>query len=393
MSKLEERFVEFLKKHYVVIFVIAITLVGAMMRYSGRNFKSADWHVFFSVWYDSILKNGQMASMQYPIGDYNVFFQFLVAIFTYIPKDPLYLFKVLAICFDFSLAVACGACVYEFTKKDKRLSVLAYSLVWVSPFVVFNSTYWVQTDSIYTSFIMWALFFLLKKKNVPAFVMLGCALAFKVQVLFVLPFLVFVYVLNKSFSALHLLITVFVGWLSSIPAILHGRGLFVFFEVYGGQQAELHDMTVHYPNLWMILRGSYEHTEGFAIFLTTAVLGIGMYLLLSKGVRLDTGEKMLNTLIWTVWTVVMIMPGMHDRYGYLLETILLVASVYNIKKYGLYLLGAYLPTMMAYTRYLFEVDHNLAFWSVLSLVTYVAFTYRIFVKVIWSQNEECVAVR
>ena len=127
MSKLEERFVEFLKKHYIVIFVIAITMVGAMMRYSGRNFKSADWHVFFSVWYDSVLKNGQMASMQYPIGDYNVLFQFLVAVFTYIPKDPLYLFKVLAICFDFSLAVACGV----YMNSHKRTNVcLCWHTVW-----------------------------------------------------------------------------------------------------------------------------------------------------------------------------------------------------------------------------------------------------------------------
>jgi len=379
MTRLENRILELIKKHYAVLFVVAITVVGLVMRYAGLNYKSGDWHVFFEPWYQIIMANGQIECLQYPVGDYNVLYQTLFTLLTYIPKDPLYLLKAMAFCFDFSLALGCAACVSKLVEERKKESaILTYSLIWISPFVVMNSAYWVQTEAICTSFIIWALYFLLQEKNIPAFVCLGVAFAFKIQVLFVLPFLIFIYVLNKSFSLLHLLIPIVVGWMSSVPAILCGRGVFSFFEVYMGQKGELTQMSVNYPNFWMVMGGSYAFVETFAIFLTTAIFGIGMFLLLSHNVAVDSGKKALPLLIWTVWTVVMFMPGMHDRYGYLLETVLLVSLVIDLKKYLPYALGVYLATFISYSNYLFGSEYDVILWAFLHLITYVLFTIRYF---------------
>ena len=379
MTKLENKFIELIKKNYIVLFAVAITVVGLGMRYSGMNYKSDDWHVFFEPWYRIVMANGQIDCLQYPVGDYNVLYQTLFTWLTYIPKDPLYLLKVMAFCFDFSLAIGCAACVFELVcEKKKEAAVLTYSLIWVSPFVVMNSAYWVQTEAICTSFIIWALFFLLRKKDILAFVCLGLAFAFKIQVLFVLPFLVFIYVLNKSFSLLHVLIPIVVGWISSVPAILCGRGVFSFFEVYMGQKEELTQMSVNYPNFWMVVGGSYAFMETFAIFLTTAILGIGMFLLISHNTVIDSGKRALPLLIWTVWTVVMFMPGMHDRYGYLLEIVLLVSLVADLKKYLPYALGVYIATLISYSNYLFATDYSVMPWALLHLLSYVLFSIKYF---------------
>jgi len=124
--------------------------------------------------------------------------------------------------------------------------------------------------------------------------------------------------------------------------------------------------------------GSYAFVETFAIFLTTAIFGIGMFLLLSHNVAVDSGKKALPLLIWTVWTVVMFMPGMHDRYGYLLETVLLVSLVIDLKKYLPYALGVYLATFISYSNYLFGSEYDVILWAFLHLITYVLFTIRYF---------------
>ena len=381
MTKIEKRILDFVKRNYIVIFFISLTIVGVLMRFSGRNFKSGDFNTFLSNWYDVIKQNGQLLCLRYQVGNYNVLYQTLIALLTYVPLDPLYAYKVLSIAFDFSLAVASAMCIYEMA-EERRLekAVLVYSLVWTSLIVVFNSTFFAQADSIYTSFIVWGLFFLSKKRNKTAFVCLGIAFAFKAQAVFILPFLCFLYVLNKQFSIMHIFLSVVVGWASSIPAICYGRGWLDFFAIYGAQHAELkNDMAINYPNFWVIVGGSYENLQGIGVLLATTVLGVGMYILLCRQQVMDSYTKAMGLAVWTVWTVVMFVPGMHDRYGYLLEILLLCAVIFEARKYVLYASGIYLTTIIAYANFLFGKSHSLLPWATLYTVLYTLFTVRLFV--------------
>ena len=72
-------------------------------------------------------------------------------------------------------------------------AITAFTVIWISPVVLFNSSMWAQCDSIYTFFALLAVYLLYKEKNIPAFVFLGIALSFKLQAIFVLPFFLFIY--------------------------------------------------------------------------------------------------------------------------------------------------------------------------------------------------------
>ena len=68
-----------------------------------------------------------------------------------------------------------------------------------------------------------------------------------------------------------------------------------------------------------------------AIFLAIALLGVGLYFLLHRQGFMESLENQLHVLIWTAWTCLMFLPLMHDRYGYLVEILLIVAAFVDLK--------------------------------------------------------------
>ena len=62
---------------------------------------------------------------------------------------------------------------------NKFLELITYALVLIIPTVMLNSGMWGQCDSIYTTFVILALYFLVKEKYSLSFIMLGISFAFK----------------------------------------------------------------------------------------------------------------------------------------------------------------------------------------------------------------------
>ncbi len=71
--------------------------------------------------------------------------------------------------------------------------MVPYTLVLALPTVILNSSAWGQADSIYTAWLMVALWHLLNHQNNRALVFFGVALAFKLQAILLLPFFFYVY--------------------------------------------------------------------------------------------------------------------------------------------------------------------------------------------------------
>ncbi|MBR1470024.1 MAG: DUF2029 domain-containing protein, partial [Lachnospiraceae bacterium] len=100
------------------------------------------------------------------------------------------------------------------------------------PTVVMNSSMWGQCDSIYSSFCILALIFLLKKSYRRAYIMLGIAFSFKLQTVFIIPFFLTYYSVKKDHSIFLYLWTVLVLELSGIPSYLMGRDISAPFQIY-----------------------------------------------------------------------------------------------------------------------------------------------------------------
>ena len=204
--KYERKFLEWLTAHLHLIVFLAATFISFVIRFSLRNINNADTINCLIPWFYSIKENGGIFGLGTPVEglNYSFTYQFFIAIFTYLPIDPLYSYKIFSCIFDYLLAVAVAYFIYNsFDRHKTELALLAFIIVTCSPVVFFNSAGWGQCDAIYTFWVIAAILCLTKDKYLSAFILYGVAFAFKFQAVFFLPFFMFYYFYKKKFSIIH----------------------------------------------------------------------------------------------------------------------------------------------------------------------------------------------
>lgn len=87
MFSCEQKCIDWLLKRREVLLVLVITVIGGLARLSGRGFISVDARDYLLPWFDTIQQNGGLAALSEQVGNYNVFYQFLIALMTY-PAFP-----------------------------------------------------------------------------------------------------------------------------------------------------------------------------------------------------------------------------------------------------------------------------------------------------------------
>lgn len=368
-----------LKKRYL-LFLTTITLLSVLLRYTLRKFISADYVGFLHPWFVVSKHLGGIFSLKRQIGDYNILYQFIISLFSYLPFRDLYLYKLLSSFFDFVLAISAGWLAVIINKNplsNKKIFALTYATILILPTVLLNSAVWAQCDSIYTSFIVLSLAFLFKKRNILSFLMLGLAFAFKFQAIFVLPFFLYVWMTKKNIYIWHFLIATFVFWLSGIPGYIFGRSLLSPFEIYLNQTHTYNYLFMNYYNfsglfgLQINKVGAFHFFEKAFILATIIILMIGFMYLLSNYQLSDI--LYLGVTIWTVYTCVMFLPAIHERYAFVVDILIVVLAILN-KKYILIAVPEILISFMSYGRVLFFDKSNIVALSLIALIVYVSFT-------------------
>ena len=168
-----------------------------MVRYLLLPFESNDYQNFM-LWYDFIVQHGHFAALKYDFCPYNVLYLYLWATVAYFFPDlhSLLAIKIISIIFDFVLAFFVYQCVrlkYREPTED-AIPILAALVVLLMPTVVINSALWGQVDATYTSFLVACLYFLLAGRQAAAFIAFGVAFTFKLQSVFLAPFLLWLLV-------------------------------------------------------------------------------------------------------------------------------------------------------------------------------------------------------
>lgn len=374
LSKWERRLIEAIDRHKVVLFFIIVSVLGMLIRLPARAFVSRDAKNCLLPWFNTIQEGG-LKSLSKQVGDYNMVYQLLIALMTYLPIKPLYLYKGLSIVFDFLLAGVTALLVCELRqKKSRSCFAIVYAAVLFVPPVIFNSSIWAQCDSIYTTFVVASLYFLLKRKYKSAFALLGVALTFKLQAIFVVPFFIYYYFSEREFSLSNFLLTLLFFYIPCIPVILAGRGLLDPFRIYLHQAHEYGKMTLNFPSIWNLVGLDYGMLRYVAILLTFTVLGCGLFMLLLRKKSLREPDSFIKVAVWTVWTCLLLLPAMHERYGYMLDILLLVLTFVD-RKNLLYLSVTLTCSMLTYGAFLFELPKNIPLLAVFFLAAYLLYTY------------------
>lgn len=384
MTKVEKKFFDFIKNNIIWIILIAVTILGVIIRFCGFNFQSDDFNSFLNPWWSTISAGG-IKGLANQVGNYNIPYQIITYILTLFPFGALYSYKLFSVIFDFILAFSAALVVNEFGKDKSLLKpALTYTAVFCSITVIFNSSFWAQCDSIYVSFILLAIYFVHRHKNIAAFVLLGTAFAFKLQTVFILPIFLYIYISNRKISILHFLLIPATDIVLCLPAIFFGRKFSDIITIYLVQTDYGKQIQMNCPNLWALICDRNDITyyylfKTISIAIAVLILGVGLALIIYKGTDLMNCENFLLTSIWTVFTCIMFLSSMHERYGYLLDILTIIYAVFMFRRVWLAVL-CNLVSLRGYCYYLFTYDVlDIKLTAIIYMAAYVYVTY-LFIK-------------
>ena len=368
------------KSNSILIFVIIISILGLVIRCLGLNCQSSDLGVL-TRWYQQLVNAGSsLDALRQFEGDYPLSYIFIIWLLTKVPIDFTYTIKFASIILDYLMAFLFGKVAETVYPNNQKSFCLGYGIVMLLPTVIMNSAFWGQSDVFYAAFLMGAILCLLKEKYPQMMIFVGLAFSFKLQTVFILPFLLMYYWIERKFSALWFTIIPVVMIGMHIPAILAGYSPMIAFTQFLGQSGAYPYLYYFYPNFWFFFQAQpYFRFSMSTIFMTITALLIFIVLLVRKNVRI-TKDRVLPMVMWIMYTCVMFLPAMHERYTYMPEILACLYGMKNPKRWWLPvgLLVAIIP------KYLWTfgvIDHPIwlqAGTSIVCIATYLAFTVVIF---------------
>ncbi len=335
ITKPEGRLIRWANQHFSLLILVLVSLLGLFLRISLFPILSGDAQFFLLPWYDQIQESGGLPALKEQVGNYNLAYQTLIALLTYLPLEPLYAYKLLSCFFDYALAAAVGAGAWRLAPRRKAdAALLSFSLVLLNPLVWLNSAAWAQCDAIYSFFVLAALVLLLRDRPGAACALLGFGFAFKLQAVFAIPFFLAVWFWKKNFSLLHFLWIPGVLVLCGLPAIVLGRDPLDVFTVYFQQVTEYPQLFLNYPSFWALVDGNcrsdlYPALQGTALCLTVGILLLWIWLFFRR--RALTDLDLFRLFFLLTYSCVLFLPAMHERYGYLYEVAAVLLAVLDRK--------------------------------------------------------------
>lgn len=385
----EKKLLGFLERKMDILFFAAINILGILARLGGKDFVSRDAEAFLLPWFEIIKEAGGVRALAGQVGDYGMPYQFLIGVMTYLPFQPLYMYKFLSCVFDFGLAFISAKFICALKQsKSASLFFLAYGAVLLLPTVVLNSSVWAQCDAIYTFFVIAALYELYRERFLESFCCFGAALGFKLQAVFMLPFLLIYYAMEQKFSLIFpwrkltgnntyplggVAGAALIFYVMNIPGFLMKRSLLDPIRIYMNQIGEYRSMWLNFPSIWVLVGDNYDAFHAIAIYTTIAVLGMGLLWCVNHKIMLNTASNFMKVLIWSVWTSLLFLPAMHERYAYIFD-ILLVIYAFSDKSVWKYTAAAVLCSLATYGNYLCGNGIDIRLLSAVFTIGYMFFS-------------------
>lgn len=341
-----------------LLFILCLFFFGFMVRWKLMPIESADYWGFLKDWMQQIRQGGGFRSLDHQISNYTSPYMYIMCLISYISDNDLYTLKMVSVVFDYAASVSVFLIIYQISGSVRK-SILGMAALLLSPTVILDSAYWCQCDIIYTTFILYALYRFLKDDSKGCLVFVGIAFSFKLQTLFIVPFLLIMWLKNRTVKLHHFVWIPAVYILSVIPAWLAGRDFKELMLIYLDQSGTYPWGTLEYPNIYALLGEAMPdmrhaaEVSGAGVFMTVLLLGGTAYYLYTKDVNL-TGELMVTLALFTVAITVYCLPHMHDRYGFLIDLLAVVYGMANTKKLPV-MCGFFVVSVLSFMPYLIAV--------------------------------------
>ncbi len=338
-----------------VFFALGALIVAFGARIFFMGHETLDYLDFLLPWVEFFRKSGGVRALADFFGNYNAPYTYLLAVFSYIDVNPLYLIKLSSIFFDIVLAWAVLKIVFHLT-EDENNALAAFSAAMLLPTVILNSACWAQCDGIYAAFSIWALYFGLKNKFLPSMICMAVGFSFKLQAIFMLPvFGIFLFSGKMKFKYIFVFPLAYIAMM--LPVIFAGRGikdaLLYYFTSMGSTGNGINYNSV---SIFALLKVPFMDYNPIipAVFITLAfliTLGI-VFLSSSLGNKLTSKSEVLAAAL-LVTVIPFLLPHMHDRYFYLSEIMLLILG-FSFRNLFYFPFFSQFASLLCYHAYLMQ---------------------------------------
>jgi Gpi18-like mannosyltransferase len=346
--------------------------LAVLLRFSLWNFENYDTRDFLVPWYNAIVENGRWRSFRLGFSNYTPPYLYLLTLATYLPVNPLHAVKLVSFVFDLPLAYYAARLV-ALKYEARTVRFAAFFAVLFAPTVFCNSALWGQCDAMYTTFLLGSLYYLLRENLWRALLLLGLALSFKLQAVFLLPLYAFLY-LRGRFPLRYWLLLPGVYLATILPAGLLGRPWRELLTIYAGQAKTYPSLTQSAANFyqWIPQEIVPAWNRGGVIF-TAGLLFVLCYLFVRSRAAL-TNELLLRLAMAVLLLVPFTLPRMHERYFFAADVLAVVYAFYFPRRWYLPLLVGF-SSLLSYAPFLYgKPAVNLAYVALAMLAATVLAT-------------------
>jgi Gpi18-like mannosyltransferase len=282
------------------------------LRASLLNFTTLDFYDFHGAWYDYIRDHGGVLALGRAFSNNTPLYQYLLVAAYYAGLSALHAVKFIPICSDFVTAFFAYRIV-RLRHPTGSIAAYAFLAVLFIPTVVLNGSFWGETDMLYTSCLVACLYFLLVKKNALGLIAFGLAFSFKLQALFLAPFLLILLV-KRAVSWKYFLLVPAIYLVTLIPAWWMGRPLSELLQIYLEQPDMYRALTMNAPTPYQWFPSDLYDILYPAGMIWGAAMVFFFVVLGYKSRAQLTDERLIAWATLSVLIVPYVLPKMHDRF-------------------------------------------------------------------------------
>ncbi len=308
-------------------FILAVGIALAVaLRASLLNFTTLDFRDFHGTWYDFIQNNGGVWALKSSFSNNTPLYEYLLVAANYAGLSAIQVVKLIPVSFDFINAFF----VYRIVRlryPAGPVPLYAFLVALFVPTVVLNGSFWGETDILYTSCLLACLYFLLAKKNALGLIAFGLAFSFKLQAMFLAPFLL-ILLWKRAVSWKYFLLVPAVYLVTIIPAWLVGRPLPELLQVYLGQTDKYHALSMNAPNLYQWVPNDLYDILYPAGMLWCAAMVFFFVTIVNRSRMRLTDERMIEWAMLSVLIVPYFLPKMHDRFFFPADILSVLLAFY-----------------------------------------------------------------
>jgi Gpi18-like mannosyltransferase len=268
-------------------------------------------------WYQFLFEHGRFSALATIVSDYTPPYLYLLSIGTIAHGvlDPATVIRAISVSFN-AIAVVLVYLFAVATGWSRSKAIQIAFIFFALPEMVVNSLVWGQCDIIYTLFLMAFIYFLLKERGWLATMMLGIAFAFKLQTVFIGPFVLYL-LLVRLLLWRQLVMVPLMYLLFMVPSAVAGKSWGELLTIYVRQVNEYPGLSFAAANPYLVFQkffpNSYELGLDVGLVLAVIVSLVLVTLFVHRG-RGRSPHSLLLMATLTLTIMPYVLPKMHERY-------------------------------------------------------------------------------